>query len=692
MFMEQRRKVLIVDDTELNRALLADILAPIYETIEASSGVEAVAILGRQCAEISLVLLDIVMPDMDGFEVLSMMNRNNWLQNIPVIMISAEAASTYVDHAYDLGATDYITRPFDEKTVMRRVQNTIMLYAKQQYLENLVTEQIMEKERTNSQMVEILSNIVEFRNGESGLHVLHIRVITNMLLQSLQRRRPEYGLTASRIALITNASALHDIGKISIDEKILNKPGRLTPEEFGIMKTHTVIGAQILENSPFCRESELMQVSRDICRWHHERYDGRGYPDGLSGDEIPIGAQVVAMADVYDALISKRVYKPAHSHAKAIEMILNGECGAFNPILLDCLLENAEKLKTDLGLDSPGTINRLDMQRVASEIISRGELQISSRTLALLEQERAKYSFYASMAKEILFEYDRDTGLLEFSAWGAEYLNVPELIPHPEENATILSWGDRSLREMKDLLAKATPSNSVVSRNYCLNLHGETHWFRILARPLWSDEQQGPFTKVIGKLMDINDEQLKMAELKELARKDSLTALYNQAAIRDMVQRELSARKDRRSILMLMDLDSFKTVNDQHGRAFGDDLLKHVAQNIQGSIRENDLAGRIGGDEFLVFMDYGDDPQPLARRVFDAVSTRLDGTDISVSIGVSLCPEDGSDFDTLLYRADLALNEAKRAGKRRYVFYTSDIPDIPDALRRTPIEGSEATV
>jgi len=674
--MAQRKKILIVDDSELNRALLADILAPSYDTMEASSGLEAVSIMERQYTDIALVLLDIVMPEMDGFEVLSVMNRNNWIDSVPVIMISSEAVSTFADRAYDLGASDYIARPFDERIVLHRIRNTIMLYAKQQYLENLVTEQIMEKERINAQMVEILSNIVEFRNGESGLHVLHIRIITNLLLQALQRRCPQYGLTMSRISVIANASALHDIGKISIDERILNKPGRLTKEEFEVMKTHSAIGAQILEETPLYKESEFMHISRDICRWHHERYDGRGYPDGLKGDEIPIAAQVVSMADVYDALTSERVYKPAFPHEKAIQMIRNGECGAFSPLLLECLDEIADKLRAEMSSASSQSANSLELQRVASEVISQGELHISGRTLTLLEQERAKFDFYASMSKEILFEYNCGTDLLEFSSWGARYLGVPELVPHPSQSLVIQSWGSEAYTDMKSLLVKTTSAEPIVSRNYCLSLNGKPHWFKAVARTLWDNEDQPSFSRIIGKLIDIHEDQVQLTKLRELAMRDSLTSLYNQAAAREIVQNDLERRDGGSCLMMLLDLDSFRDVNEKFGTLAGDNVLKQVAENIQRSIRKGDVAARVGSDEFLVFMQFRGDPQPLTQRIFDATSFWMEGFDISSSMGVALCPQDGADYGTLFRCADRAMNAAKQAGGRQVLFYEDGLPEF----------------
>ena len=355
-------RILVVDDMEMNREILKGIFEEDYEVILAENGREAVEYINNNRGKLAAILLDIVMPEMDGFEVLASMNGAGLLEHLPVIMISAETSAAYIDHAYELGAAEYISRPFDEQTVKRRVKNTITLYSKQKSLENLVTEQILEKEKSNQVMIEILSHIVEFRNGESGLHVLHIRIITEALLKQLAKRTSRYNLTARQINLISNASALHDIGKISIPEAILNKPGRLTPEEYEVIKTHSVIGAEMLENVPYYQDEELVRMARDICRWHHERYDGGGYPDGLKGDDIPVSAQVVALADVYDALTSRRVYKPAYSHDEALRMILDGECGAFSPLLLECLCSEKPCLEKELQVRSAGGISKMELQ------------------------------------------------------------------------------------------------------------------------------------------------------------------------------------------------------------------------------------------------------------------------------------------------------------------------------------------
>ena len=503
----EKRIVLIVDDNALNRALLTDILEADYTVLEAATGKEAVAILTIHWTDIDLMLLDVVMPEMDGFELLGVMNRNGWHASLPVIMISADGSPANIDRAYDLGATDYITRPFDERTVRRRVKNTINLYAKQKVMENMVTEQIMEKERSNFQMVEILSNVVEFRNGESGLHVRHVRAITDVLLQALRRRCPQYNLTPAKIAVITNASALHDIGKISIDEKILNKPSRLTPEEFEIIKTHTVTGARMLEETPEQGEDNdsFLHVAHDICRWHHERWDGGGYPDGLKGEEIPISAQVVALADVYDALTATRVYKPAYPPEQALKMILSGECGAFNPALLECLQVCAHRLQRELDLNSDSSMSAMEIRRVTSELLAHGELSAAGRTLNLLEQERSKNQFYADMAQDIFFEYSRDHRRLTLSEWGARALGLPETMDNPDADPRFAALGEGVWAAMRQKLAQATYMDPDVQGEVALRTSAGPKQYRVNLRTLWEGEDRPTYVRVLGKLTALED-------------------------------------------------------------------------------------------------------------------------------------------------------------------------------------------
>ena len=349
-FQSEKPLVLIVDDSEMNRVILSEMLKDEYCILEADNGRTALDMVDRYGDELSLVLLDIVMPGISGFEVLAGLSRRSVSDNLPVIMISSEDSDDMVLRAYELGASDYINRPFDSRVVRRRVSNTIRLYAKQRRLTSLLSQQYNERVKNSRMLIDIMAGVMELRNGESGRHVTNIEKLTELLLGCLVQRSDTISLDNEERSTIALASALHDIGKMSIDDAILNKPGRLTPEEFEIMKTHTTIGADmLLELGSHHAGNALMEYAYQIARWHHERWDGKGYPDGLKGDEIPIAAQVVSVADVYDALTSVRVYKDAIPHKEAIQMILDGKCGTFNPLLLDCLLEVQDQIAETLA-------------------------------------------------------------------------------------------------------------------------------------------------------------------------------------------------------------------------------------------------------------------------------------------------------------------------------------------------------
>lgn len=681
--MNKNNKILIVDDSEINRSLLADMLSVDYSLLEASNGLEAMALINQYHSELSMVLLDIVMPEMDGFEVLVAMNGAGLLERIPVIMISAETSSAYIDYAYELGAAEYISRPFDEQTVKRRVKNTITLYSKQKTLENLVTEQILEKEKSNLVMIEILSHIVEFRNGESGLHVLHIRIITEALLKQLAKKTNRYNLNTKKINLISNVSALHDIGKISIPEEILNKPGKLTPEEYEIIKTHSIIGAEMLENVPYYQDEELVQVARDICRWHHERYDGGGYPDGLAGDDIPVSAQVVALADVYDALTSRRVYKPAYSHEEALRMIMNGECGAFSPLLLECLCSVKPYLERELHVRSAGRISKMELQDMTRSLIQSSNA--SNRTLALLEQERTKYQFFASMSKEIQFEYSSSSDVLTISDWGAGLLGVSSVIVHPDRNKEIFKILTREdFEDLEYRLSNAKPEEPIVTCTYRINVQGSPRWCRVIARPLWVMEETNELTGMIGKLIDIHEEHIELDRLKQIARYDSLTGLYNRDYACKAIEGALkeSRAENKKFALLLLDLDYFKSANDQFGHQFGDRVLEEVAIMVRNSVRANDICARIGGDEFLIFMEYKDNIEFLVDRVYQAIGGQYGNFVIAASMGVALAPENGMGYDLLFLHADKALYAAKKNGRSHYCFYDDTMQDLLSVLSR----------
>ena len=399
------QRILIIDDSEMNRMILSEMLGDEFDILEAENGEQGLKMLHQYGTSLSVVLLDIVMPVMDGFEVLDFMIKEHWDEEIPIIMISSENSPDTMRKAYEMGVVDYISRPFDARVVYRRVLNTIKLYAKQRRLVTLITNQVYEKEKNNRMMISILSQILEFRNGESGQHVLNINILTGLLLERLVQKTDKYHLNWSDRLLITTASALHDIGKIGISDKILNKPGQLSKEEFEVVKRHPIIGASILKNLALHQDEPLVKVAYEICRWHHERYDGKGYPDGLKGEQIPISAQIVSLADVYDTLVSERIYKKAYSHQEAVRMILDGECGTFNPILLECFEEIQGKIKEELGIKENITPSE------CSESLSKPEqteLSDSEDISSIPEDKRLDFNEYETSNKKFLKSISQD--------------------------------------------------------------------------------------------------------------------------------------------------------------------------------------------------------------------------------------------------------------------------------------------
>ena len=498
--MEPKQKILIVDDSEINRAMLKEILGEGYEYLEAENGLRAIEILRRR-TDIALVLLDLIMPEMDGFDVLRVMQCYAWQEEIPVIVISAAEDNRSVERAYDMGVADYIRRPFERVMVLRRVKNALMLYAKQKRLTRLVTDQVYEKEHNGVLMISILSHVVEFRNSESGQHVLHIRTLTDLLLHQLVQKTDRYQLDESDISLISTASALHDIGKIMIPEEILNKPGRLTEEEYATIKTHTTEGARILKGLAIGQDEPLVKVAHAICRWHHERWDGGGYPDRLKGDEIPIAAQVVALADVYDALTSERCYKQSYSHEKAVDMILHGECGSFNPLLMECLKESSELLRTELQRSEYDRGFRHETRRLSEEILHREALPREDRAQRLLDLERERTAFYAEQRGGIQFDYDILSGSVTVVNRYEDPVNRTQKLDFDKGmGLTFLSGKDR--RKLLDAIAAATPEEPDAAFSVLIAVDQEYRLHRLVMHTMWSRAGVRHCVSVVGQITD----------------------------------------------------------------------------------------------------------------------------------------------------------------------------------------------
>lgn len=527
--MKTKTKIMIVDDAEMNREILMAILGDEYEYVQAENGRQAIHIL-QQDMNIDLMLLDINMPEMNGFQVLDRMNTFHWINDIPVIMISSEEKKDVIERAYILGAEDYIRRPFDAFIVRRRVQNILNLYANQKRLMQLVADQIYEKEENNNLLIGILSHVVEFRNSESGEHILHIRTATELLLRRLVQKTDEYHLSESDIVMITTASALHDIGKISIPESILNKPGKLTREEFSIIKTHTTIGADIINQMTTKMEKPLLRIAGEICRWHHERWDGHGYPDGLIGEQIPIAAQVVALADVYDALTSKRCYKEAYNHETALDMILAGECGAFNPLLLKCLQEIAPRLRMDAQYDAGDYACRNEAGRLATEIMNKTEIPSSDRSQHMLESMQERMNFFASLKGGIQFDYDSVSRLVNVTNW-----DEPPQYRYTVKNVADINCfsglSQRDFHRLKDALDATTPEHREFSMSIMMPKGNKYEWCDLRVHSLWSDLSPEHYIGAVGQLVRPQEMPADIPILDGLADSDTADGMAVKATV-----------------------------------------------------------------------------------------------------------------------------------------------------------------
>ena len=484
--LEERQKILVVDDSKFNQELMMEILGEDYQYILANDGLEAIQILQKDWT-IDLMLLDINMPRMDGFEVLEYMNEYHWIDEFPVIVISAEEENAIIEKAYNLGAAEYIQRPFDAFIIKRRVLNTLALYANQKKLTNVVVNQIYEKEENNKAMISILSNVVGTYNKESREHILHIRIATQMLLRRLVQKKDAYSLTESDISLIATASSLHDIGKVGISKGILNKPAKLTDEEYEIMKTHTLIGAKMIQNMEYPVDKPLVKMAYEICRWHHERFDGKGYPDGLVGNAIPISAQVVSVADAFDALTSSRVYKNAYDYKTAIQMIVDGKCGCFNPLLLECLKEIGADIFVAFRNEKDDYRDYNEAQRISGEILKSETLPYNDHSQRIIDFLQEKMEFFEMSDSKELFDYNPLIG----------ELTIIDRQNHQKYKKNILEFISFEMNEeVIDLVQKHLDVASIDNKEFSIQIQDRVITFHTL----WSGLDEKKYIGVIGTI------------------------------------------------------------------------------------------------------------------------------------------------------------------------------------------------
>lgn len=462
------------------------------------------------------------------------------------------------------------------------------------------------------------------------------------------------------------------------------------------MKTHSMMGATILDGLEFHRNEPLVKVAYEICRWHHERYDGKGYPDGLSGDDIPISAQVVSIADVYDALTSERVYKKAFSHEKAIQMICNGESGSFSPLLIECLLECSNEIKRLFHATAPASEeSQVLLQDVTDEMLRREEA-VTGKADQMLEQERKKRQALSSIISEIQFEYTVDPGSLILSADGAQYLNLPQVTPTPLTNTKIVPLlRQPGIDGLRETIHALHPGDTDVDYTCKLTIQGRERWFRITCKVLWAGEEQLRYQGVIGKAVDIHDTKTQMDTLEQLASHDPLTNLPNRRRAQAQATQLLAGAPDKAFTLAVLDLDKFKEANDTYGHQFGDWVLTEAARRLREVANSETIVARIGGDEFLVFTGRGyqnDEDIDLLRHMAEALRQPFDSAQLSVSIGAARTCDLGRDYDSLFRAADQALYTVKRSSRGTLQLYDTSMKDVfPDPTTPMDPAGEQNT-
>ncbi len=693
--------ILIADDAEINRSVLQDLFRQEYEIKEAENGQQAIEMIAEKHDQIAAILLDLVMPVVDGRSVLRYLAMNQYTE-IPVFLITTDAYWEIPLDEFQNIIVDVIQKPIVEPYVVRkRVKNGIELYQNRkesvQIIENRMgnyLKQLETRAQTGEMMIDILSSAVEFRNGESRQHTERIRSITQLLLEDLAALGGSYALSREDIEVAAFASALHDIGKINVPESILEKPGPLSSREYEEVKRHTIYGHEFFATLD-CQPYGLFRDCAEICRFHHERWDGNGYPDGLKGDQIPLSAQVVAIADVYDSLIRKRVYQEPVSREKAVEMIKNGECGVMNPVVLNSFLKLEETIYQRFYLHDDAVWKQEMIEGLLlSNRTALYQQNLSDRTLGLLERERQRYNQLSKMSGEILFTYEVATDTIEFTekfheifGYATRFLNASEKL----QNSRLISPSD--YRKLVRAIERLTPKKPTCRMDIQLVLaNGNPMWFEVYIQAQWDEDNGCQFTGCFGKLTSIHQFKQESMHWKEKATHDYLTGLCNRQGFEMAINLLLVAERQVPFSLLFIDVDNFKQVNDTMGHLAGDELLKSVGEVLCTMLRSTDLVARIGGDEFAILLKGVCSREFLKKKaesICHAFQEKINAEypcGISSSIGIAIYPDDGQTNLELLRKADMALYEVKEHGKNGYAFYTPQMEQTPYSTTLSDID------
>jgi len=630
-----------------------------------NEAIDSLRVYGIQAA---LIILDTNIKNGKTGHILELIDSTYISRHTPIVLVCTENNMDIINRAVNIGAVDFIERPFNSEKIQQEIKSIISYSERVKKLKSDLYEEALQNEKGINVIANVVSHILEFKNRESELHVHNVRLMAELLANEVQKRGISNAIDKRKIHLFGLASALHDIGKLKIPDEVINKPGKFTKEEYDIMKEHSIKGAEMLRGIGVDIDGDLYRFAYNICRWHHERYDGSGYPDGIEGDNIPIEAQIVSIVDAYDAMTSERVYKPPMTHEEAIESIKNGECGAFNPKLIECIIETEvlQYVKSGAMRESEG-----DNQYSNTEY-RREQLEV-------VDKRHKNQAFYAEMSMEIRFEYYKEKDVLYISRYGANKLGLGNIVEKPRKsdklNAIFKNLDIKELFEEVD----NTDGDENITLNRELRCDGtfgeEYRWHRIVIRKMYNE---GMYTGFIGIAIDIDEETRKIEQMRISTSTEYLTGAYTREAGERIIKDEIRAKyesdgESKELALAVFDIDDFKDINNKHGHPFGDCILKDIVKKTKESIRYKDIVVRMGGDEFIILLKYDYGVQDIIERVHSQIASNYRGIDVSISMGIVTTEhiKERMTYESMYLYADKAMYSVKNNGKGSYMFYTA---------------------
>ena len=700
--------MLVGDNLEMNKIILSEIFGKEYEIIYTSNIEEFLHLLIHYRDEADVILVNQYIAKSLSSEKIELLEKLNVFKNTPVILILDQGHSNK-KNTLALPFSDVVHSPVNPYTVKQRVQNLTELFSIKETLENQVQQQMKKifeqnealknKEKKinsiNNDMLDVLSMVIEYRDVESGKHIRRIQKFTEELLRTLAVKYPKYNIDEEKIALITSASSMHDIGKIAIPDSILLKPGRLTPEEFQVMKQHTSKGCEILEQIDSVEKNDYYKYCHDICHYHHEKWDGLGYPEGLAGDDIPIWAQVVAIADCYDALTSKRSYKDAFSHERAVEMIRDGACGAFSDEILDCFSMVLPKFKA-LALkyaDKDTDEKENPLQKYINDRNDKDDIYAKMSRNDLIEKiehqkdlikethQQDTDVFYAGTDYVFEFDLSHDTmherkGQIK-DICGYTPKNYEEAVNMLSENC-VEDYKNEFLRKFR---LKNIDTKTVIFECLIRFSSDEISNVRFAAVPIADNNNK--ISKIFFSIIELHDTVFNNI-YRTSKNYDTITGFFNLNGIKKEINDYLeNTGRNGYHLMILVDGDDFRKINQSTSYKFGNEVLAVLASELKKQIPENALIARVEDDNFLIFIKDCPDREDcllVVEDLFRAYRHEFKYNDkvtvnTTSSVGAVIYPYDGNNFDTLFENASKTVELVKLNGKNMYMFYNPSMQD-----------------